>query len=106
MASMARASSSSSAAARFSRRWVSFAAWVPGAELAGLPELAVVGLQDEDARALLESALTGPLDARVRDLIVAETRGNPLALLELPRGLPRRSWRVASGCPMPGRCRA
>jgi hypothetical protein len=87
MASMARASSSSSAAARFSRRWVSFAAWVPGAELAGLPELAVVGLQDEDARALLESALAGPLDARVRDLIVAETRGNPLALLELPRGL-------------------
>src|SRR5262249_19479618 len=39
------------------------------------------------ARALLDSALAGPLDARVRDLIVAETRGNPLALLELPRGL-------------------
>ena len=40
-----------------------------------------------DARALLASALHGPLDERVRDRIVAETRGNPLALLELPRGL-------------------
>ena len=64
-----------------------FAARVPGEELAGLPELPVAGLGDDDARALLESALAGPLDARVRDLIVAETRGNPLALLELPRGL-------------------
>src|SRR5246500_1746490 len=64
-----------------------FAARVTGAELAGLPELAVEGLGDEDARALLDSALTGPVDARVRDLIVAETRGNPLALLELPRGV-------------------
>jgi DNA-binding CsgD family transcriptional regulator len=64
-----------------------FAAREPGAELAGLPELEVGGLQDEDARALLDSALAGPLDPRVRDLIVAETRGNPLALLELPRGL-------------------
>ena len=54
-----------------------FAARVPGAELAGLPELAVAGLREEDARALLDSALTGPLDARVRDLIVAETRGKP-----------------------------
>jgi DNA-binding CsgD family transcriptional regulator len=64
-----------------------FAARDPGAELAGLPELVVDGLAGEDARALLESALAGPLDERVRDLIVAETRGNPLALLELPRGL-------------------
>ena len=54
--------------------------------LAGLPELAVVGLGDQDARALLASVVTGPLDARIRDRIVAETRGNPLALLELPRG--------------------
>jgi DNA-binding CsgD family transcriptional regulator len=59
----------------------------PGAELAGLPELEVGGLGDDDAQVLLEEALTGPLDERVRDLIVAETRGNPLALLELPRGL-------------------
>jgi DNA-binding CsgD family transcriptional regulator len=64
-----------------------FAAREPGRELTGLPELEVGGLQDGDARALLESALPGPLDTRVRDLIVAETRGNPLALLELPRGL-------------------
>src|SRR5580693_1119396 len=64
-----------------------FAVRVAGTELTGLPELAVEGLRDEDARALLESALAGPVDARVRDLILAETRGNPLALLELPRGL-------------------
>src|SRR5262245_10512986 len=64
-----------------------FAAREPGPELTGLPELEVAGLRDEDARALLEAALAGPLDARVRDLIIAETRGNPLALLELPRGL-------------------
>ncbi|MCW2936798.1 MAG: ATP-dependent transcriptional regulator, MalT-like, LuxR family [Actinomycetia bacterium] len=62
------------------------AARVPGEELATLPELTVRGLRDRDARALLESALAGPLDERVRDLIVAETQGNPLALLELPRG--------------------
>jgi DNA-binding CsgD family transcriptional regulator len=56
-------------------------------ELSGLPELVVGGLADNDARALLASALPGRLDERVRDQIVAETRGNPLALLELPRGL-------------------
>ena len=64
-----------------------FAARDPSADLAGLPELEVDGLRDDDARALLDSALAGPLDPRVRDLIIAETRGNPLALLELPRGL-------------------
>ncbi len=64
-----------------------FGARVPGEELAGLPELPVPGLGKEDARALLDSVLTGPLDTRVRDQVVAETRGNPLALLELPRGL-------------------
>ena len=64
-----------------------FAARVPGEELAGLPELVVEGLGEGDARALLDSALAGPLDERVRDQIVAETQGNPLALLELPRGL-------------------
>ena len=64
-----------------------FAAREPGQELAGLPVLDVDGLSEPDARALLDSALAGPLDERVRDLIVAETRGNPLALLELPRGL-------------------
>ena len=64
-----------------------FAARVPGDELAGLPELVVEGLPEAEARALLEAALTGPLDAPVRDRLVAETGGNPLALLELPRGL-------------------
>jgi DNA-binding CsgD family transcriptional regulator len=64
-----------------------FAARVPGEDLAGLPELLVEGLRDADARALLDSALTGPLDERVRERIVAETHGNPLALLELPRGM-------------------
>jgi DNA-binding CsgD family transcriptional regulator len=58
-----------------------------GNELTGLPELVVGGLADGDARSLLASALPGRLDERVLDQIVAETRGNPLALLELPRGL-------------------
>jgi DNA-binding CsgD family transcriptional regulator len=56
-------------------------------ELSGLPELVVDGLADDDARSLLASAMPGPLDERVRDQIIAETGGNPLALLELPRGL-------------------
>ena len=77
-----------------------FAARDPGADLTGLPELEVGGLQDHDARALLEAALTGPLDARVRDLIIAETHGNPLALLELPRGLTPAE--LAGGFGLPG----
>jgi len=76
-----------------------FAAREPGSELAGLPELEVAGLRDHDARALLDSALAGPLDTRVRDLIIAETRGNPLALLELPRGL--RPSELAGGFGLP-----
>jgi DNA-binding CsgD family transcriptional regulator len=56
-------------------------------ELAGLPELALGGLPDEDARALLATVIPGRLDPRVRDRLVAETRGNPLAILELPREL-------------------
>jgi DNA-binding CsgD family transcriptional regulator len=56
-------------------------------ELVGLPELMVGGLSADDARVLLDSVLPGRLDERVRDRIIAESRGNPLALLELPRGL-------------------
>jgi DNA-binding CsgD family transcriptional regulator len=56
-------------------------------DLSGLPELVLDGLGDADARALLASVIPWPLDDRVRDRIVAETHGNPLALLELPRGL-------------------
>ena len=56
-------------------------------ELAGLPELLVEGLGEEDARQLLASAIRGRVDERVRDRIIAEARGNPLALLELPQGL-------------------
>ncbi len=52
-----------------------------------LPELAIAGLRNGDASALLTSAVRFRLDEQVRDRIVAETRGNPLALLELPRGL-------------------
>lgn len=59
----------------------------PGETLVGLPELPVAGLTERDSRALLDSVLHGPLDQRVRDRILAEARGNPLALLELPRGL-------------------
>ncbi|MEU3655933.1 AAA family ATPase [Streptomyces sp. NPDC032161] len=54
--------------------------------LVGLREMVVQGLRDDDARALLESVVPGRLDERIRDRIVAETRGNPLALLELTRG--------------------
>jgi DNA-binding CsgD family transcriptional regulator len=64
-----------------------FAARDLGEELGGLPDLAVQGLQDEDARTLLRSVVRIRLDERVRDRIVAEAKGNPLALLELPRGL-------------------
>ena len=64
-----------------------FAVREPGGEphFEGLPELAVGGLDDGDARELLGTVVAGPLDERVRDRIIAETRGNPLALLELPR---------------------
>src|SRR4051795_5469594 len=59
----------------------------PTQDLAGLPELVVGGLDEGDASALLHSAIPGRLDERVSDRIIAEARGNPLALLELPRGL-------------------
>ena len=64
-----------------------FAARVPGEELRHLPELEVRGLLNGDARALLSASVRFAVDRQVRDRILAETRGNPLALLELPRGL-------------------
>ena len=70
-------------------------------ELRGLPELAVEGLDGAGARELLESVMRGPLDLRVRDRIVAETRGNPLALLELAGG--RTAAELAGGFDLPAR---
>ena len=80
-----------------------FAARVPSSELMGLPELAVEGLSESDARALLDAALAGPVDSPVLDRIVAETRGNPLALLELSRAVTPQQ--VAGGFWLPGAVR-
>jgi DNA-binding CsgD family transcriptional regulator len=64
-----------------------FAAREPSNELEHLPELEIHGLRNGDAQALLGAAVRFLRDERVRDRIIAETRGNPLALIELPRGL-------------------
>ena len=69
-------------------------------ETAGLPGLVVGGLREADARQLMDSALAGPVDERVRDQVVTETGGNPLALLELARGL--TSEELAGGFGRPG----
>jgi DNA-binding CsgD family transcriptional regulator len=86
---------------------VLFAAREPGADLRGLPELVVGGLAAADARELLDSALWWPVDEQVRDQLVAETRGNPLALLDLPRGLRPAElaggFQLAEMLPLPGR---
>jgi DNA-binding CsgD family transcriptional regulator len=76
-----------------------FATREPADALEGLPELNVGPLGHRDGRALLESVLPAPLDERVLDRIVVETRGNPLALLELPRGL--TSAQLAGGFGLP-----
>ncbi|HMI69631.1 MAG TPA: AAA family ATPase, partial [Solirubrobacteraceae bacterium] len=78
---------------------VVFATREASEELRGLPELHVHGLRNGEARELLASAVHGPLDERVRDRIVAETRGNPLALLELPRGLSQAELAGGFGLP-------
>ena len=65
------------------------------------PSCALGGLDDEDARALLATAVPGRLDDRVRDRLVAETRGNPLALLELPRSM--SAAELAGGFELAGR---
>jgi DNA-binding CsgD family transcriptional regulator len=77
-----------------------FSARVADGELARLPQLEVRGLPERDARALLDAALTWPIDERVREQIVAETRGNPLALLELPRAA--TPAHLAGGFGLPG----
>src|SRR4051794_41294707 len=59
----------------------------PSSAFLELPALELGGLRNGDARAVLRSAVRFPLEQQVVDRIVAETRGNPLALLELPRGL-------------------
>src|SRR5579859_5155161 len=66
--------------------------------LEGLPELRLGGLDEQSARALLATVISGPLDDRVRDRILAETHGHPLALLELYRG---RSADLAGGFALP-----
>ena len=79
-------------------------------ELAGLPALQVVGLSDASARELLASVITAPLDERVRARILAETRGNPLALLELPREISAEGFAGGFELPrdgsLPGRIEA
>jgi DNA-binding CsgD family transcriptional regulator/tetratricopeptide (TPR) repeat protein len=56
-------------------------------DLRGLPDIALAGISDHEARLLLEETIPGRLDEQVRQRIIADARGNPLALLELPRGL-------------------
>jgi DNA-binding CsgD family transcriptional regulator len=80
-----------------------FALRSPGDEtvLPGLPELRVAGLAADDARALLDTVLPGPVDDHVRERILAETHGNPLALLELPHGLTPAELAFGFGAPSP-----
>jgi DNA-binding CsgD family transcriptional regulator len=77
-----------------------FASRVASSELRTLPTLRVDGLPRHDAGTLLDSALTGRLDPRVRSQVISETHGNPLALLELPRGATPAE--LAGGFALPG----
>jgi predicted ATPase len=77
-----------------------FAAREPSDLFAGLPDLLVEGLRGADARSLLGSVIPGRLDEGVADELLAETRGNPLALLELPREL--TAAQLAGGFAVPG----
>jgi DNA-binding CsgD family transcriptional regulator len=77
-----------------------FAARETVEELDGIPDFEVGGLDDADAHALLGSVVRFVVDQRVRDRIVAETRGNPLALLELPRGLTATELVSGFGLPL------
>jgi DNA-binding CsgD family transcriptional regulator len=79
-------------------------------ELAGLPELVLQRLSDADARELLASSTPGRFDERVRQRIIDEARGNPLALLELPRGVSSASlaggFAVTDSLPLASRVEA
>ena len=76
-----------------------FATRQPNADLAAFPSWSSKDSTTGDAQTLLSAVLHVPLDERVRDRIVAETHGNPLALVEWPRGLTRAE--LAGGFGMP-----
>src|SRR6201999_2881356 len=80
-----------------------FSTRVPLDVLAAIPRVVIGGVSDADARVLLASVVPGRLDPRVRDRIVAETHGNPLALLELPHGLSPDQLAGGFGLPDPSR---
>jgi DNA-binding CsgD family transcriptional regulator len=73
-----------------------------GHELEGLPELVIEGLAEGDARQLLDATIPGPLDGRVKTRILSEAGGNPLALIELPRGLTPAELAGGFGLPVAG----
>jgi DNA-binding CsgD family transcriptional regulator len=77
-----------------------FATREVGAALARLPELHLGPLGYRDARTLLEAVLPGPVDDQVLERLIAEAHGNPLALLELPRGM--TPTQLAGGFGLPG----
>ena len=77
-----------------------FATREPSDLFSGVPELVIEGLRGDDARSLLVSVIPGRLDEGVADGLLAEARGNPLALLELPRGL--TPAQLAGGFGLPG----
>jgi hypothetical protein len=68
-------------------------------DFSGLPELSVTPLEEPDARTVLVSAITGRIDESVRERILAEADGNPLALLELPRGWTPAAFAGGFGLP-------
>ncbi|MCY1145627.1 AAA family ATPase [Actinoplanes sp. Pm04-4] len=76
-----------------------FGAREPSAHLTGLPVLDLGGLDPSHARELLDANLSGPLDDQVRDRIVTEAQGNPLALLELPRSMTTADFAGGFGLP-------
>jgi DNA-binding CsgD family transcriptional regulator len=79
-------------------------------EFEGLPEVRLTGLSEDDAAMLVTAATIGPLDSSVRRRIIAEANGNPLALLELPRGQTSAAlaggYSVAGRLPLPSRIEA